>query len=199
MLFRSDNFFDLGGHSLLAVMDNSPPNITYGESAASAGYWVNFFKNLPYWLHDFWQLNPAEMVARLRRKLRILRHRSVSRGRSSPDPTPADIEAIVDIDLSQIPARHHHLLQAHYRARAIYQPRPYAGKVTLFRTRRHSLFGPFDPEMGWGGLARGGLEIKEIEGFHANILQEPYVQLLAQQLKACLDQAQNNAPPADIG
>ena len=46
--------------------------------------------------------------------------------------------------------------------------------------------------MGWGELAAEGVEVKEISGFHANILQLPYVQRLAGQLKASLDEAQLN-------
>lgn len=180
------------GHqiALLAIMDNSPPNVGYDESAWKPGYWLKFFKNLPYWLHDFVQLSPAQMWARIKRKVRIAGQALARRIRpANGEPTWADIEAIIDDDLSQIPQRHHRLLKAHYKAMSNYVPQPYRGKVTLFRTRRRSLFGPFDPRMGWGGLATEGVEIKEIVGFHANILQEPHVQILARQLKASLDQA----------
>ena len=103
-------------------------------------------------------------------------------------PTRADIEAIIDRDFAQIPEEHHKFLEAHYLAWLNYIPRPDPGRISLLRTRRYSLLGPYDPYMGWGKLA-AGVEMREIIGFHGNILQSPYVQRLADQLRACLDEA----------
>jgi amino acid adenylation domain-containing protein len=178
--------------ALLAIMDNSPPNSGYYEKIWNPRVMVKFLKNLPYWLHDFLQLSPDEMVARILRKARVAKQEienlfTPARGR----PTQTDIEAIVDVDLSQIPEERHKFLEAHYLALVNYVPQPYSGRITLFRTRRYSLLGPFDPTMGWGELAAGGVEVKEVSGFHANVLQPPYVQRLAEQLKAaCLGEAQ---------
>jgi thioesterase domain-containing protein len=105
------------------------------------------------------------------------------------EPTRTDIEAIVDDDLNQIPQTHHKFLRAHYLALVNYTPQVYHGSITLFRTRRYSLLGPFDPQMGWGKLASGGIKVREVRGFHANILQPPYVQRLAEQLRASLDES----------
>lgn len=177
--------------ALLAIMDHSPPNVNFQLSPWNPVFWGRFLKNLPYWLHDFMQLNPTQMLARIRRKTRVLGQNLLKSGRPAGyEPTQADLEAVIDKDLALIPPKHHPLLKAHYQAMSNYIPQPYQGQVTLFRTHRHSLFGPFDPNMGWDRLVSGGIEIKEIKGFHANILQEPYVQILAEQLKASLEQAQ---------
>jgi len=45
------------------------------------------------------------------------------------------------------------------------------------------------PGLGWLDLAVGGLEIHEIPGDHMNILQEPYVQVLAEKLQSSIAQA----------
>jgi amino acid adenylation domain-containing protein len=68
-----------------------------------------------------------------------------------------------------------------------YVPKVYPGKVTLFRARKRYAGQNSDPEMGWSGLAAGGLEIHEIPGYYQTIIREPRVHLLAQEVKACLD------------
>jgi thioesterase domain-containing protein len=146
---------------------------------------------LPYWLSHFLHLSPDQMLARLRRKANLAKQKATN---IFDPPTIehswVDIEEIMDDDLSQIPKEHHKLLMAHYLALINYQPQIYPGRITLFRTRRESLLGPFDAEMGWGRLATEGVEIKELSGFHATFLQQPYVQSLAKQLRRCLDEAQ---------
>jgi oxalate---CoA ligase len=44
--------------------------------------------------------------------------------------------------------------------------------------------------MGWSGLAAGGLEIYEVPGPFGSIIKEPYVRVMADGLRACLQAAQ---------
>ena len=81
-----------------------------------------------------------------------------------------------------------------------YVPRIYPGRLTLLRTRQgqnclfyqrdHSWLMPDDRQLGWGGLAAGGVEVHEIPGGHLEITDEPHVRVLAQKLRSCLDQAE---------
>jgi amino acid adenylation domain-containing protein len=71
-----------------------------------------------------------------------------------------------------------------------YTPRTYPGRVILFRSNHKALGQLSDPREGWNECAARGLEIYEIEGNHENILLEPQVRFVAQQLKTCLDEAQ---------
>jgi thioesterase domain-containing protein len=73
-----------------------------------------------------------------------------------------------------------------------YAPQVYPGRITLFRTSEQ--FGKIgqDPTLGWGKLATGGVEIHQIPGHHLNFLRKPYVEIVAEQLKACLNQIQSN-------
>ncbi len=172
--------------ALLAVLDNTAPGVSETWSLRTA---ARFLGHLPGWLADFLHLGPAQMAARIRRRARAAVQRLVGPGTISAGyPTRADIEAVIDDDLSRIPPRYHRFLAAHYLALQHYRPRPYRGRVTLFRTRGQSLFGPFAPDLGWGRLA-AQVTVREIPGFHANILQEPYVRTLAAQLKRALDEA----------
>jgi thioesterase domain-containing protein len=43
--------------------------------------------------------------------------------------------------------------------------------------------------MGWGRLARGGVEIHHVAGDHENMLVEPHVRVLARELRAAIDEA----------
>ncbi len=63
-----------------------------------------------------------------------------------------------------------------------YNPVPYAGRLTLFKPRFNYKFYP-DPKMGWGALAMNGLDIVEVAVNPHSMLLEPYVKVLAAQLK----------------
>jgi glutamate-1-semialdehyde aminotransferase/thioesterase domain-containing protein/acyl carrier protein len=62
-----------------------------------------------------------------------------------------------------------------------YEPVPYSGRLTLFKPRFNYKFYP-DPNMGWGDLAIGGLDIVEVAVNPHSMLLEPCVNVLAAQL-----------------
>jgi len=72
-----------------------------------------------------------------------------------------------------------------------YVPRVYPGRLTLIRTHPSSGRRGEDYELGWSGLAAGGIEVHETPGGHLEITQEPYVRVLAQKLRWRLDEAQS--------
>jgi thioesterase domain-containing protein len=177
--------------AILAIIDNTAPNLGYYAALWKPHNIFGFLKNIPNWLRDFWQLSPPDMFDRFVRKMRIIAKdvRNVFSSELDIGPTQADLEAIIDVDLEDIPEKYHKFLRTHYLALRNYVPRSYPGRITLFRTRRYPLLGPFDPQMGWERLAGEGVEVEEITGFHAFILQKPYVQQLARQLRLSLAKA----------
>jgi thioesterase domain-containing protein len=74
-----------------------------------------------------------------------------------------------------------------------YAPRPFAGRLVLFKTRapeHHEVFNAQEEEnLGWGELAKGGVLVHTIEGAHQQVVLEPYVSTLAALLKRCLAQS----------
>jgi amino acid adenylation domain-containing protein len=86
--------------------------------------------------------------------------------------------------------RLNHVPQIYLEAQQNYIPQTYSGKVTVFKAMEEyevmSTFGDFEDQFGWGNLVTGGLEIINIPGDHFGILQEPYVETLAKELKRCL-------------
>jgi surfactin family lipopeptide synthetase A len=78
-------------------------------------------------------------------------------------------------------------------AEAEYTPRPYRGRVILFRSNHKPLGQLRDPRLGWSECAINGLEVHEIAGNHENILLEPQVRTVAEQLESCLAHTQKRA------
>jgi hypothetical protein len=79
-------------------------------------------------------------------------------------------------------------LAQHYKSLMAYEPRPYPGRVALFRARALPVSRLHRPDLGWGRMAGGGIEINIVPGSHENILREPYVEGLARALRRALDE-----------
>jgi amino acid adenylation domain-containing protein len=82
--------------------------------------------------------------------------------------------------------------QANLLAFRRYAPRPYAGPVVVFRARRSN---GADDYAQWRELAEGGVEVHTVSGDNSGLmLVEPHVQVVAAELKACLERARAEAP-----
>jgi oxalate---CoA ligase len=79
------------------------------------------------------------------------------------------------------------VLMIHRGALKQYRPAPYPGRIILFRASERGIFEQSDPQMGWGQLANGGLEIQEIPGNHVTIFHKENTRVLAQKLRSCID------------
>jgi thioesterase domain-containing protein/acyl carrier protein len=101
-------------------------------------------------------------------------------------------DVLPDIDEQQI-RRGLAVFAANLNAMQRYQPQPYAGRVTLFRAGVRAPADAADPTLGWSALAADGVALHVIPGDHYTIVRPPQVQLLAEQLSACLEAAQADA------
>ena len=73
-----------------------------------------------------------------------------------------------------------------------YRPQPYDGKVIIFHPmirRELSKARADDPLHGWGTLADGGVQTYSIPIRYPDLLREPKVQLVAEKMRACLQEA----------
>jgi aspartate racemase len=68
-----------------------------------------------------------------------------------------------------------------------YRPGAYLGRMTLFRAREQPERYRRDPQLGWGGVSVGGLDIHEVPGDHYTMWREPHVRVLAERLRGCLE------------
>ncbi|MCC5658518.1 amino acid adenylation domain-containing protein [Nostoc sp. XA010] len=71
-----------------------------------------------------------------------------------------------------------------------YVPQVYPKRINLFRTKVQLNVADGEGSMGWDQLAVGGTEIHHIPGNHLTMLRKPHIQVLAAQLKACIEKAQ---------
>ena len=99
---------------------------------------------------------------------------------------------------SALPRLLHHVRLANRTAAKTYTPRPYAGRVTVFRARERSIRLHSAPDLGWGGYAAGGVKVFEVEGNHVSLIQEPAVAMVAAQLRRALEQARRSSEEEDV-
>ncbi len=188
--------------ALLALIDSAAPNGKYDR----VPWWQPFFylrfaRNTCYWLADFVRLDRNDQIRFLRRKIGVVQRRILAKvqgakckAQNSPTLDSArrsavDIEQY--IDPLHFPEEELKLWQAHLCAGDGYHPKPYAGAITLLRTRGQPFLCSFDPKYGWGELARGGVDVRMIPGSHEQIFVEPDVCALAAQLSACIREAES--------
>ena len=86
--------------------------------------------------------------------------------------------------------RWRHFTDDFNRARMSYAPRTYNGRIACFLREEYS--NNHKKVIGdWYGIAVGGLDVQFVPGTFASMWQEPHVKILAEKLKACLDDEQN--------
>jgi thioesterase domain-containing protein len=165
--------------ALLALINCSPPNTEYDRPRRTWRWRLKFVRNLSYWIGCFlfsWSLK--ERIEFVRGKTRLLRKKA-----TGPIAQDATEMAVADLDellnLADYSKKQRELWQSHIRSLLAYRPKPYSGRVTLFRTRGHALFTSFDENYGWGELARGGIAMQIMPGGHGNVLDEPHVRAVA--------------------
>ncbi|MGB9405292.1 MAG: amino acid adenylation domain-containing protein [Candidatus Acidiferrales bacterium] len=89
---------------------------------------------------------------------------------------------------------------ANHRAISRYAPRPYKGRVSLFLASARQVAASRDPRLEWGRLAAGGQAVFRVFARDSGLLlKSPHVEVLAEQLKACLEQARSEFEPEDAG
>jgi thioesterase domain-containing protein len=110
----------------------------------------------------------------------------------SPEEGPSLVRGLLAVERAMAKARRNYLLQGQV----------YPGLMTLFlsadiapedfRARDRKLRD--DPALGWGELVSGAIETHIVPGDHISMLNHPHVQILAQKLASCLDQASRYSP-----
>jgi len=144
----------------------------------------HFTRNVGYWLEDFGKLDLNERRRFVTRKLRALGRRMLGKFRRRQGPADVDLEDV--IDLTHFPKHELKYWQIHLRALVNHVQQPYAGAVTLIRTRGQPLFCSLEDDFCWRKLVPGGVDVRLIPGSHENIFVEPNIKFLAEQLETCL-------------
>jgi amino acid adenylation domain-containing protein len=79
------------------------------------------------------------------------------------------------------------LCKVDFRATRNYLLRHYPGEITLFKAGQELGEQSSDRTLGWGEWAAGGVDIHVVPGNHATMVYKPHVEVLADELQACLD------------
>ncbi len=82
------------------------------------------------------------------------------------------------------------LCKADFRATQNYTLRHYPGRITLFKAGQELAATLSEPTLGWSQWAAAGVEVHIVPGNHATMVYKPHVEVLAEKLRACLDQVQ---------
>lgn len=162
--------------SIVAMLD------TYNFSRALKASFISFLlQKLRFHWGNLIRLSPLTMWRYMREKKRIAADGGWAHIRTEmPGST---LECGVARAESGIEAS---VQETNDHAADIYIPKPYPGLLTLFKPHINYKFYP-DPKMGWGDLALHGLDIVEMPINPHAMLVEPYVELLAGELKARLN------------
>jgi thioesterase domain-containing protein/acyl carrier protein len=150
----------------------------------------NFPLDFPSWLTGCLQLTRSQWLDVMKIKSAATKGRLAnffysSAGAFQQNGAPPSLRRLGQV--FQFSEGHHRIARAQYRALKNYKPQRYAGHLTLFRARMQPLFSSHDPRKGWSRVATGGIEVRNIPGNHLGMLQEPHVQVLARELKACIE------------
>src|SRR5208283_305577 len=82
------------------------------------------------------------------------------------------------------------LCKSDFRATQNYVLHHYPGRITLFKAGQELAGASSDPTLGWSEWAAGGVDVHVVPGNHATMVYKPHVEVLAEKLRACLDQVQ---------
>ncbi len=96
--------------------------------------------------------------------------------------------AAARMHMKQVPAFMRSAYDINYVAVHNYKPRPYDGRLTLFRASEQDIRGPYD--LGWGNIFKQGVDIYDLTGDHERIFLEPNIDLLARSLRETLAKVQ---------
>jgi amino acid adenylation domain-containing protein len=67
-----------------------------------------------------------------------------------------------------------------------YQPKPIAGRLTVFRSKAEPTGLFLDSKLGWKGMAAGGVGLVVLPGDHYSVFKEPGVSFMAERIEAAM-------------
>jgi amino acid adenylation domain-containing protein/FkbH-like protein len=170
--------------AMLAVFNCAPPNSKYSCVRWTPAIALKFIRNFGYLIMRSLGWGAQQRNEFLRWKAALIRRR-IARYLNLSGDSGKQINVEDMVDLSDFPKDQKELWEAHIRALIDFFPKPYPGKLTLFRSRGHQLFCSFDDQYGWGEFA-GEVEVHVVPGAHESILEEPHVREVAHKIKECL-------------
>jgi len=135
-----------------------------------------------YW-HNFRQFGFSYLLYKVNQRIEFIKNKLILHIKSIKSKFYSQTGSTMPKHLQDV-----NLLNAYYQFGRDYVPQVYPGKLTFFVSSEWRLRNSGKLE----SLAGGGLETHEIHGYHKNLFEEPQILVLAEKLKACLDNAQED-------
>ncbi len=164
--------------ALLALIDGAmPPNIyskfRNPDGTKKAKDLGDYLQSIAY----FWKSGQMFSVLEYKYKQQLRKFKARFLKNQAPqDPLMQNVQRV---------------FRSHLKARANYLPQDiYPGKIDIYASGTLRL----DVQDKWNELAAEGVEYHFVGGSHGSIDTEPHVRVLAEQLRASLDKAQQNLP-----
>ncbi len=92
---------------------------------------------------------------------------------------------LAEVTLEQF-RRFYEMLKTHERAWRRYQHKPYPGKIILFKAQIRPKDDHPAEDLGWGELARGGVEVIHVPGDHNTMIHSPHLATFVRKLHEVL-------------
>ncbi len=115
---------------------------------------------------------------------------ALPRPQSVPDlEIPEEVRALPGFD-PELADRYLAVWKANLKASHSWAPEPFGGRILLFAAEQGTYAGTMDPTLGWGAVARGGVEVASTPGDHFSLLRPPHVQALAERVRVLEEKKQ---------
>jgi surfactin family lipopeptide synthetase A len=161
--------------NLLALLDTESPSLLNVRPS--------LFKTLNIHLRNFQQLNIPDKIKYIQDRILF---RLIYQNKENSQK-----EFMIDNWAVDLPPEYLQVLEANFQSGENYIGKFYPGKITLFRSSIQPITQALHPDLGWSDLA-GAVDVHDIRGHHSDLLKEPHIQALAQELKLCIDAASGN-------
>ena len=140
----------------------------------------NSIQNLKYHWDNLWLLSSRDKISFLSRKSKT----EIDRMKLRMAIGFSQLALILRLPFgAKYP--HINLNEINDQAHLEYSPKPFNGRITLFRPKTHYA-GYSEPDFGWGEVAQSGVEVHVLQVYPRGTLVEPFVQNLAMELKHCM-------------
>jgi thioesterase domain-containing protein len=133
----------------------------------------DFFKNIPFWFY-YYGLDKNYRTIYIKDRIKKAFHLKT------------------DKDNNDLKYQLHHVMQRVNDWLQSYNPEFYPGRIIYYKARVQGLFRPFVRDRGWRKFA-ARLDVHTVPGRHAQMLQEPYVKVLATAINAELEKVHINS------
>jgi thioesterase domain-containing protein/acyl carrier protein len=158
--------------SFLGLLDTYAPSVAPEAPQDDAALLVNLFaEGIALSLEHLQQLGSDEQLIYVMEQARQV-------NQLSPDFGLPQARRLLQVYKSNSQAAQNYMVQH------------YSGLVTIFKASEEAAVGSQDPTLGWRELVAEGVEVYWVPGNHQTMIRKPHVQVLAEQLYACLEQAQ---------